>query len=183
MKPVTILIVAATLLAYVLELAVGGQELCQAHGFVPAHASVASALTSLLLHDPASWVHVGGNAGFLLVFGTLVERRIGSLRFLVLYLAAGLGGALLYAVVNADSATPLVGCSGAVFGVLAACAMLRPGTVVFVGVYVLCNIIGLAFPDAVGMHGVAVSAHIGGFVVGYAMTRVVFARKLAEVAS
>jgi len=180
MRPATLLLISAILFAYYAELMLGGDAFCQAHGLVSAHPSVSSALSSMFLHDPEGYVHVGGNALFLLVFGTLVERSIGSLRFMVLYFAAGLGGAVCHVMVDPSATTPMVGCSGCVFGVMAACAMIYPKTAVFVGVFALCNLIGLFAPELVGLHDVSVGAHVGGFVVGAAMMRVAFLRKMEE---
>ena len=183
MKPATLLLSLAIVLAYLVELAAGGDAVCQAHGLVAARPTVQDALGSLFLHDPSSWVHVGGNAVFLLVFGTLVERSIGSVRLLVLYFAAGLGGAACHVLVDPSATMPLVGASGAIFGVLAAAAMLRPATLVFVVVFFGFNIVGLFAPELVGMHGVSVGAHVGGFVTGFVMVRTAFVGKIQEVTS
>jgi membrane associated rhomboid family serine protease len=48
-------------------------------------------------------------------------------------------------------------------------------------VYMIFNLVALFAPDAVGMHGVAVGCHVGGFLAGFLMTRVAFAGKLEEV--
>ncbi len=131
-KPIgTVALLVAILGVYLLELANGGPVLCEAHGFVPAHPTVISALTSLFLHDPTSWFHVGGNLLFLAVFGTMAERELGSHRFLLLFVASGLAGAFMHMVVDPSATTPMVGASGAIFGIMAACAMLRPRALVF----------------------------------------------------
>lgn len=173
MKPVTLLLALANAVVYLAAPSVG------TYGFVPSHPSVQTALTSMFLH--ADLAHILGNMAFLLVFGTLVERDLGSIRFTLLYVAAGLGGALCHAVVASGSTDTMVGASGAIFGVLAAAAMLRSWAVAFVCVYVAFNIVGLFAPEIVGMSGVAIGAHVGGFAIGFAMTRVVFAGKLEEV--
>lgn len=180
MRPATLLLVLATVAAYLVELAAGGNDVCQTYGFVAAHPSATGALRSLFLHDPSSWIHVGGNMAFLLVFGTLVERKIGSVRFLAVYFAAGFAGAIVHTIVNPFSITPMVGASGAVFGIMAAAAMLQPKLLVFVAVYFLFNLVVLFFPDMFGMGDVAVGCHIGGFVAGFLMTRIVFAGKVEE---
>lgn len=174
---VTLVLVALNLLAYLLELAAGGPAFCQAHGFVPARfmrdGDLGPALSSMFLHDPAGLVHLGGNMVCLAAFGAAVERALGSLRFTVLYFAAGVGGALAHAAVCPHATDALVGASGAIFGVLAAAGMLYPRTVGFVGAYAAFNIVSVIL----GTGGsVAVGAHVGGFVVGYFLTRVLFAR-------
>lgn len=174
MKPATILIALANVLVYLAAPAV------DVYGFVPAHASVQTAFTSMFVHDPTSLAHILGNMSFLLIFGTLVERDLGSLRFLLIYVAAGFGGALLHTVVNPSSTDVMVGASGAIFGVLAAAAMLRTWAVAFVAIYMGFNVVALFAPELVGMKDVAVGCHVGGFVVGFLMVRVAFSGKLQE---
>lgn len=161
--PITALLAASLVGAYGLELAAGGEAFCHTHGFVPAHASLETALSSMWLHDPSSFLHVGGNLAFLVVFGIVVERAIGSLGLAALYVAAGLGGAFLHAVVDPRSTVPLVGCSGALFGVLAVAGALRPRLLGFVGCFAGIEI-WHAF--AGGSGGVSFACHLGGFAVG-----------------
>ena len=59
-----------------------------------------------------SVAHLCLNMLLLAVFGMLVERAVGSLRFTTIYYAAGLGGAALHALVDP---TAVVGASGCVF--------------------------------------------------------------------
>ncbi len=86
---------------------------------------------------------------------------------LLLYMGAGLAGAALRMVVDLTSTSPPVGASGAVFGVLAACAKLRARSLV------LGNILALILPESTfAMHGVAVHAHVGGLAFGFVATLV-----------
>lgn len=163
-------LVALNLLAYLLELAVGGDAFCRAHGLVPAHFMRSGALgpvfSSMFLHDPSSFAHIGGNMICLIVFGALVERDIGHFLFLSLYLTAGLFGGLAHVLVNPNSVTPLVGASGAIFGVMAVMGVLRPRTLGFVVAFAGPNI----WHAVVGDSGsVSFGAHIGGFVAGALM--------------
>lgn len=161
----TALLAAGVIGGYALERAGDGGALCQAFGFTPAHPSLGTAVSSLFLHDPAGLAHVGGNLVFLLIFGVIVERAIGSLGLLVLYALAGLGGAALHLVVDPGSTTPLVGCSGALFGLLALGAVLRPRLLGFVVAYVGINI----WQAVMGSEGgVSFGCHLGGFFVGFA---------------
>jgi membrane associated rhomboid family serine protease len=174
MKPVTLLLALANVLVYLAAPAV------DAYGFVPAHASVQAALASTFMH--ADLGHLLGNMVFLLVFGTIVERDLGTLRFTLIYVAAGLGGALLHAFVEPSST--LVGASGCLFGVMAAAAMLRPRLLVFVLVFAAFNALALALPETIfAMPGVSTGAHLGGFATGFLMTRTMFAGKIEEVRS
>ena len=108
---------------------------------------------------------------------------IGSLRFVVLFFAAGLGAAAMHVLVDPSSTTPLVGASGAIFGVLAAAAMIYGrATLVFVAVYFATNLIALFFPNPLlAPPATALGAHVGGFAIGFVMLRLVFARAPGEV--
>lgn len=160
---VTILLVLAILAVYGLELAGDGMAICYRLGFVAARPTLASALSALFLHDPGNAWHVGGNVVALGLFGALVERELGSLRFLALYLLGGLAGAALHLVVDPSSTVPLVGCSGAIFGLLAMAAVLRPPLLGFVVAFAAINVV----EALTGTGGaVAVGAHLGGLSAG-----------------
>jgi rhomboid protease GluP len=124
-------------------------------------------VTSTFLHGIAP--HFVLNAIGLFAMGLVVERALGSFRFLLVYLSAGLAGALASALRGAGLS---VGASGAIFGLLGALAVLqwRLGPELPAGFRQSRNwwlfIIGsnsalpLIFPQ------IDVSAHIGGFVAG-----------------
>lgn len=80
--------------------------------------------TYMLAH--ASWWHLFVNMWMLYLFGRLVEQELGPRRFLRLYVVAGLTGGLLWVAANWNSRIPVVGASGAVFGVMGAAALLFP---------------------------------------------------------
>jgi membrane associated rhomboid family serine protease len=84
-------------------------------------------LTYAFLH--ASWVHVGLNSIWILAFGPPVARRLGSLRFLALFAATAIAGALVHWAFNAMDFTPLIGASAADSGLMAAAArfIFEPG--------------------------------------------------------
>jgi membrane associated rhomboid family serine protease len=164
--PVTALLALTLVGAYILELDAGGGAACQAYGLIPIHASLETAFSSLFLHDPSSVFHLGGNLVFLVIFGGIVERALGSLRFAGLYAAAGLGGCALHIIVNPSASEPLVGASGALFGLLAVAAVVRPRmlgfAVAFAGVEIWHAIAG-------GGGNVSFGCHLGGFAVGAAV--------------
>ncbi len=83
-----------------------------------------SVLYSMFLH--AGWLHLLGNMLFLAVFGNNVEDRFRKLPFLVFYLACGYAAAYGFAAASPHSATPLIGASGAISGVLGAYLVLYP---------------------------------------------------------
>lgn len=81
-------------------------------------------LTSMFLHG--DFFHLFGNMFGLWVFGRRVEDACGSWRFLLFYLLVGFGSDLIYTFVNAQSRVPVIGASGAVFGVMGAYLILYP---------------------------------------------------------
>ncbi len=89
-----------------------------------------SVLTAMFLHG--GWLHLLGNMLFLLVFGNNIEDRLGHVRFALFYLVCGYAATYGYALLNADSADPLIGASGAIAGVLGAYLVLYPKARVWV---------------------------------------------------
>lgn len=143
---------------------------------------LATLLTSAFLH--AGWVHLAGNVLYLVVFGPRVEARLGRMRFLALFLSAGMAGALAHVASNPGSSAPLVGASGAIAGVLGAYLVLEPRskitTLIVVEIAVLpaafviamwfaLQLVSAVAPVASGADtAVAWFAHLGGFAAGAA---------------
>lgn len=163
----TVAFSASILAVFAVELAGDGAELCARFGFVPARPTFGAALASLFLHDPSGLAHVGGNLVFLVVFGGIVERAFGSLRFLAVFITTGLAGAAMHILVDPNSTTPLVGCSGALFGLLALAGVLRPRLLGFVVAFVAVNI-WHAFSNP-NSEGISFACHLGGFASGTAL--------------
>jgi membrane associated rhomboid family serine protease len=130
----------------------------------------------MFLH--ANFMHVFGNMIFLFVFGDDIEEAIGHWRFLLFYLACGIGGGIAYVMSGPNSNIDLIGASGAVAGVISAYAMFRPCAKVTVllgliplrlraywviGLWVVMQIADLA--NGV-QNGVAYWCHIGGLLTG-----------------
>ena len=123
-------------------------------------------LTSLLAHG--SPLHLLSNMFSLFVIGRMLEPALGRIRYFALFLISGIGGLAAVALVVPES--PVLGASGAVFGMLGALLVLirRFGgnatqILVIVGINL---VIGFVLP------GVAWQAHIGGFIAGAALTAV-----------
>jgi membrane associated rhomboid family serine protease len=86
------------------------------------------------LHDLRNFFHVLFNMMVLYFFGPLVEQLWGSKRFLKFYLCAGAAGGIIYTLLvifGVLTAVPMVGASGALYGILGAVAMLFPHAQVF----------------------------------------------------
>ncbi len=144
-------------------------------------------ITSMFLHS--GFLHLAGNMLFLWIFGDNVEDTFGHLPYLFFYLVCGLGAGLLHVLFNLGSTIPALGASGAISGVMGAYMVLYPRerilTLVFIFVVPIpaVFILGywfllqfLAGIDALGTGakgGVAVWAHVGGFLLGVLLTQLV----------
>ncbi len=125
-------------------------------------------VTSMFLHLDFS--HLFQNMFALAFFGILLEKLIGSKKFIYLYFAAGIAGSLA-SLVFYPTATSL-GASGAVMGVLGALAVLRPKMVVYFGgpvpmivlaaIWIVIDLAGFI----VGEGNIGHAAHLAGFAVG-----------------
>ena len=146
-----------------------------------------TAVTSMFMHG--DWLHLLGNMLFLWIFGNNVEDVMGHVRYLLFYLLAGLAATGLQTAITLASSSeataeiPNLGASGAISGVLGAYFLILPRarilTVivfvlreipawVFLGIYFALQLYDANFqlrhPPEGG--GVAVFAHVGGFLFG-----------------
>ena len=80
--------------------------------------------TSMFVHDGI--LHILGNMFVFFFMGVAFEERIGRGKFLLIYLVAGVCGALAHSVLNLGSTTVLIGASGAIFGILGGFAYAYP---------------------------------------------------------
>jgi membrane associated rhomboid family serine protease len=151
-------------------------QLVQRWGLVPADVlgspgAVITVLTSIFLH--AGWLHLLSNVLFLAMFGPGVERLLTWSRFLLLYLASGILGALAHVAVQPQSILPAVGASGAIAGLIAANLVLRPGVMLGVTALWLATqlYVGVASVTTTSI-GTAWWAHLGGFTAGLGLTHV-----------
>ncbi len=147
-------------------------------------------ITSQFLHG--GFLHVGGNMLFLWIFGNNVEDKLGHSRYLIFYLACGALAALSQWFFSPYSATPSLGASGAIAGVMGAYILRFPQArvltlvplgiilvpfripaVFFLGFWflqqALYGVASLNVPTQIGMEsgGIAYWAHAGGFVFGF----------------
>ena len=147
---------------------------------------VLDVFTSMFLH--AGWLHLLGNLLYLWIFGNNVEDRMGRAVFLGFYLFGGIAAVAGQTVIDPGSNVPMIGASGAISATLGAYLVLYPGariqSLVFLGFFyqliAVPAVIVLGFwfllqvVDGIGSlgastgldGGVAVFAHIGGFLVG-----------------
>ncbi|HWP70218.1 MAG TPA: rhomboid family intramembrane serine protease [Gemmatimonadaceae bacterium] len=149
-------------------------------------------LTSMFLHG--GWGHLIGNLLFFWVFGNNVEDSMGRVRFVVFYLLCGLIAAAAHVVLDPRSPVPTVGASGAISGILGAYLILYPKVrvrmlfwfILFIRIIpipawavllwwffwqVVAGLPQLMTVDREVSGGVAVWAHIGGFVAGVVLVK------------
>jgi rhomboid protease GluP len=126
-------------------------------------------LTSIFLHF--NWEHLFGNMLVLFLIGSFVERYIGSIRYLCVYLICGLIGNIVsfYFQIGDTSLAWSAGASGAIYGVLGFLAVILLKTkgkiegIQGPGIYLF--IIGSVF-HSYQTSGVDNWAHLGGLIAG-----------------
>lgn len=164
------------------------------HNFVSPLFSPHQVVTYMFLH--ADWRHLFSNMLALYFFGPTLEYTWGGKKFLQYYIFTGIGACILYAGVNyyemsrfANNSdeyflianTPMLGASGAVFGLLAAFAMLFPNAemVLFpipvpikakylVSFYALYEVYAGIYQN---QSNIAHFAHVGGLVIGFLLVK------------
>jgi len=150
--------------------------------------------TSMFLHGGV--LHVVGNMLYLWIFGNNIEDALGHVRFLLFYLISGVAAAYSHAFIDPNSTVPMIGASGAVSGVLGAYLVLFPRARVLALVpfgfmmemirvpalivlgfwFVMQFLYGLFSLGAPGGGGVAWFAHVGGFLAGVVLIRLLVRR-------
>lgn len=129
--------------------------------------------TYMFLHG--GLMHILMNMFILWMFGSDLERDWGSAAFLKYYLLCGVGGGLFNVALQPNSLIPIVGASGAIYGILAAFAMTYPNRLIYlyfiVPVPAKYMVIGMALLEFIlSMNpnsNVAHFAHLGGMLVGF----------------
>lgn len=89
-----------------------------------------SIVTYMFLHG--GWLHLALNAVALLGAGGIVEGELGALRCAAIYLSSGVVSGLVHVLLNPGSDVPLVGASGAIFGLIAVLFLLTPFKITYV---------------------------------------------------
>ncbi|MDX1600948.1 MAG: rhomboid family intramembrane serine protease [Anaerolineales bacterium] len=176
-----------------------------AFGLVPSRLTLAHPLTFLTLFSSiflhGSWFHLISNMWTLFIFGDNVEDRMGTGRYLLFYMMAGMLAGLSHAYFMSGSQLPTVGASGAIAGVLGAYLVLFPGgrvltliplfflpwfveipAFIYLGVWFFSQLssglMSLGNLSAGGnFSGIAWWAHIGGFVAGVVFVRAFIRRR------
>jgi len=193
---VTFLLVLANGLVWLWEVSLGGgtalNHFYYQFGFVPGVLTgvykapswaiapyFLTTLTSMFIHG--SWGHILGNMLFLWIFGNNIEDHLGHNKYLLFYLAGGVVAALVQLLSGPTSEVPTIGASGAIAAVMGAYFFLYPKAKVqtlvffifitivrlpawiFLGIWFVLQLFEGTFGAA---QGVAVWAHVGGFLFG-----------------
>ena len=125
--------------------------------------------TSMFVH--ASIAHIAFNLFALAFLGGFAERSVGVTRYISLYLISGIAGALLHGIVSfyllGNGSSVLIGASGAISGVLGITAALGD----IRGYYWLVIQVLYVFIGSFASLSIAFVAHVGGFVTGLFLTK------------
>ncbi|MCW5978070.1 MAG: rhomboid family intramembrane serine protease [Bryobacteraceae bacterium] len=197
---VTLLLIGVNVVVFLYEVSLDHFSLnhfISVWGMVPAELQYRTLITSMFLHG--GWMHLIGNMWFLWIYGDNVEDILGAGKYLVFYFACGIAAAFAHILTNPGSAIPTVGASGAIAGVMGAYLLkfphskiltLIPIFVVFTTIEISAWIIlvywfviqifsgvgSVAYSEA-SEGGIAFFAHIGGFVAGIALIKLIPTRQ------
>ena len=195
---ITLLLIALNALVFVYGLALSEIEMAQftyKYGLIPAELTMGNGLDEVVVRTAGgfarldvdsplpAWgtvfssmfvhgglMHFALNMIFLWVAGERVEARLGHIKFLMLYLGAGVAAVWSQVAIDQGSLIPLVGASGAISGALGVYLVAFPlsRATIFIGIWFvsqLFNGFGSVSPAASGA-GIAYMAHLGGFSAG-----------------
>jgi len=153
--------------------------------------------TSMFLHG--NWLHLISNMWTLWLFGDNIEDRLGHFRFIIFYLLCGLSAMVCHFIFYPGSPVPAIGASGAIAGVMGAYFILFPyariqtlfipifiipvflriPAVIYLGIWFLTQLYNGAINSVLGGRGSGVAwwAHIGGFIGGIVLLKLMYKRK------
>jgi len=186
MPVVTGCIIAVNVAVFLLELTRGDAFVTQ-WSAIPAQITSGhhwiTILTAMFMHG--SWSHIIGNMIFLWAFAPEIEDAMGSVRYLIFYLAGGLVAMLAQVAADAHSTVPNLGASGAIAAVMGAFIVTYPRdrikSVLFIfvffkvtyipaalliGFWFLSQLVHAGAVAQTQTGGVAYLAHVGGFIFG-----------------
>jgi membrane associated rhomboid family serine protease len=169
-----------------IQMAIAGDHYTLVQALIPL-------FTCMFLHS--GWLHIIGNMWFLWIFGGNVEDRMGPVAYLLFYLLCGVGSSIAQTAFSWGSHLPSLGASGAIAGVLGAYIVFFPGSqiltlvtlfifwfraqipaVVFIGLWFLVQFlsgVGALGAGSNASGGVAWWAHVGGFVLGMLLAKII----------
>lgn len=141
-------------------------------------ANLTRLLSSMFIH--ASIFHIVFNMAALAYIGAYAEKSIGTGKYVVIYFLSGICAALFHGALASyilgSGQTLLIGASGAISGVLGIAAAIGNRR----AYYWLIFQIALAFLGSVTSIPIAFTAHIGGFLAGVILTKLMVKRELFQ---
>ena len=135
-------------------------------------------VTAVFAHHPLNWFHIIFNSIVLYFFGPIVERKIGSKMFIVLFLGAGIVAGLAQAGIGLLTVPGRVlGASGAILAIMGVLTVLNPNLRVLLFFIIPMPLWVLTFGFALvsvfimvgagpGGGGIAHLAHLVGLLIG-----------------
>jgi len=202
---VTTLLILINILVFLLEVSIpenNFQSFIFSYGAIPRKITAIREIsgygytifTSMFIHG--NLLHIAGNMLYLWIFGNNVEDVLGKFRFLIFYLLSGIAAAYTHAISAPESNIPMIGASGAISGVLGAYLLLFPfarvdtlvifflfirviplPAVMFLVLWFVYQFIGANFSGG----GIAWFAHIGGFIAGIILIKLMPKKKRASI--
>jgi membrane associated rhomboid family serine protease len=204
---VNYLLIAANILVFILMWLAGPNQeaLINEYAMIPAKftagldlGDILTIFTSMFMHGGIA--HIAGNMLYLWIFGDNVEDSMGPVKYLAFYLGGGAVASITQLLTNPTSSIPTVGASGAIAAVLGAYLVLYPHsrvqTIIPLGYFMRITLVpasivlgmwfilqlfsgflSLGGPD---VGGVAFWAHIGGFLTGVVLAKLLASRRRPE---
>ncbi len=176
--PITLGLVIVNIIVFAYGILSNSQNYIISHyGFMPDQLfryhqtadSVLKIFTSMFIH--AGIAHIAFNLFALVYMGGFAERALGKGRYILVYIIAGICGALFHGVIAsyllAEGQAVLIGASGAISGILGISAAMGD----IRGYYWLAIQVLYVFIGSVTSISIAFAAHVGGFVVGLVFTK------------
>ena len=196
---VTVLLIVVNILVFLREFSLDDYSrnaFIAMYGLTPGRFHVENILTSMFVHG--GWMHVLGNMWFLWIFGDNIEDILGHGKYLAFYLLCGVAAALAQVLIDPFSRVPMVGASGAIAGVMGAYLIKFPRSRILTFAFIFFFITTFEVPawlmliywfaiqlfSGVGSigytqasSGTAFFAHIGGFITGIVLIRLMGTRE------
>lgn len=124
-------------------------------------------------------LHIFFNMFVLLMFGPTIEEVMGSKKYFKFYTFCGIGSGIFHVLINGISSIPLVGASGAIFGVVTAYGLMFPKNIVYVYYIPMPAIVAIVLFAVVELFsgisgaqpGIANFGHLGGMIFSFILVK------------
>tara|TARA_B100001113_G_scaffold348227_1_gene341782 strand:+ start:437 stop:1282 length:846 start_codon:yes stop_codon:yes gene_type:complete len=182
------ILISINFIVYVFQSLAGKEDIFfRLFGLVPT-----SFITELMLWQPLTYMffhapfysnigisHILLNMLGLWVFGRELEQAWGKEKFLKYYFLTGVGSGLITFLFQMDSSSPVIGASGAVYGILLAYGLSYPNRMLYIwglipirSMWLVIIMGSIAFFGLLGKtDGISHITHISGMLVGYVLLK------------